>query len=260
MNDLKRCCGYKGEWACADEYPDHVVPTKKFGVKTASHDGFQERCWQCKKLSNKYSNDIKNPRNNAISAIAYKMAGGYKVFYGLPKIERIAIRGKVRQEIEAEAWLGTIFPRPHKDNLPRSKPARKRVSTTYDRLLPKEGWVYIMDTYRYNKIGKTWEDGLRARRAEARRWGPADLVYWAWFDDAMAAEKEIHRRLKRYKVEKENVVDIKIATLLFKPDAYTKDIHIDFIGKLIPNDFVVGYGLDYDEFGRNLPHIYKLKN
>ena len=61
-------------------------------------------------------------------------------------------------------------------------------------------------------------------------------------------------------LEKENVADIKIATLLFKPDAYTKDINIDFIGKSIPNDFVVGYGLDYDEFGRNLPHIYKLKN
>ena len=61
-------------------------------------------------------------------------------------------------------------------------------------------------------------------------------------------------------LKKENVADIKIATLLFKPDAYTKDIHIDFIGKSIPNDFVVGYGLDYDEVGRNLPHIYKLKN
>ena len=60
-------------------------------------------------------------------------------------------------------------------------------------------------------------------------------------------------------LEKENVADIKIATLLFKPNAYTKDIHIDFIGKSIPNDFVVGYGLDYDEIGRNLPHIYKLK-
>ena len=61
-------------------------------------------------------------------------------------------------------------------------------------------------------------------------------------------------------LEIENVADIKIATLLFKPDAYTKDIHIDFIGKTIPNDFVVGYGLDYNEFGRNLPHIYKLKD
>ena len=61
-------------------------------------------------------------------------------------------------------------------------------------------------------------------------------------------------------LKKEEVSDIKVATLLFKPDAYTKDIHIDFIGKSIPNDFVVGYGLDYDEIGRNLPHIYKLKN
>ena len=61
-------------------------------------------------------------------------------------------------------------------------------------------------------------------------------------------------------LEKENVADIKIATLLFKPNAYTKDISIDFIGKSIPNDFVIGYGLDYDEIGRNLPHIYKLKN
>ena len=61
-------------------------------------------------------------------------------------------------------------------------------------------------------------------------------------------------------LKKENVADIKIATLLFKPDAYTRDIHINFIGKSISNDFVVGYGLDYDELGRNLPHIYKLKD
>ena len=60
-------------------------------------------------------------------------------------------------------------------------------------------------------------------------------------------------------LEKKEVADIKVATLLFKPKAYTKKIHIDFIGKSIPNDFVVGYGLDYDEIGRNLPHIYKLK-
>ncbi len=56
------------------------------------------------------------------------------------------------------------------------------------------------------------------------------------------------------------VASLKIATLLYKPEAYTKEITIDFIGKSIPNKFVVGYGLDYDEIGRNLPHIYKLKN
>ena len=59
---------------------------------------------------------------------------------------------------------------------------------------------------------------------------------------------------------KKKVGSIKVATLLFKPEAYKKDIHIDYIGKSIENDFVIGYGLDYDEIGRNLPQIYKLKN
>jgi hypoxanthine phosphoribosyltransferase len=51
---------------------------------------------------------------------------------------------------------------------------------------------------------------------------------------------------------------IKIASLLYKPAAYTKDIPIDYVGFEIPNDFVIGYGLDYDGFGRNLPSVYTL--
>lgn len=61
-------------------------------------------------------------------------------------------------------------------------------------------------------------------------------------------------------LEKEKVNSIKIATLLFKPNSYEKKFQIDYIGKSIENDFVVGYGLDYDEKGRNLKNIYKLKN
>ena len=52
--------------------------------------------------------------------------------------------------------------------------------------------------------------------------------------------------------------EVKVAAMLFKPAAYTKDIHLDYIGFEIPNDFVVGYGLDYDGFGRNLPSVYSL--
>jgi hypoxanthine phosphoribosyltransferase len=52
---------------------------------------------------------------------------------------------------------------------------------------------------------------------------------------------------------------VKVATLLFKPQAYQKDLEIDYIGMEIPNDFIVGYGLDYDGLGRNLPDIYTLK-
>lgn len=52
--------------------------------------------------------------------------------------------------------------------------------------------------------------------------------------------------------------EIKIATFLFKPDACKNDTHIDYIGIEIPNDFIVGYGLDYDGYGRNLNSIYKI--
>lgn len=51
---------------------------------------------------------------------------------------------------------------------------------------------------------------------------------------------------------------IKVATCLLKPDAYDKDIPIDYVGFKIPNDFIVGYGLDYNEIGRNLQSIYRI--
>jgi hypoxanthine phosphoribosyltransferase len=53
--------------------------------------------------------------------------------------------------------------------------------------------------------------------------------------------------------------DIKIATLLFKPNALKTDIKLDYVALEIPNDFILGYGLDYDGYGRNLADIYKIK-
>jgi hypoxanthine phosphoribosyltransferase len=52
--------------------------------------------------------------------------------------------------------------------------------------------------------------------------------------------------------------EIKIATFLFKPQAFKKSYKVDYIAIEIPNDFIVGYGLDYDGYGRNLPEIYTL--
>ena len=54
--------------------------------------------------------------------------------------------------------------------------------------------------------------------------------------------------------------EVKIATLLFKPDAFKMSYEIDYIGLKIPNDFIVGYGLDYNGHGRNLADIYKIIN
>ncbi|WP_439181748.1 hypoxanthine phosphoribosyltransferase [Carboxylicivirga taeanensis] len=50
--------------------------------------------------------------------------------------------------------------------------------------------------------------------------------------------------------------DVKVATMLFKPDACKQDVTLDYVGMEIPNDFIVGYGLDYDGYGRNLKDIY----
>ena len=52
---------------------------------------------------------------------------------------------------------------------------------------------------------------------------------------------------------------VKVATLLFKPDALQKNLSLDYVGFRIPSRFVVGYGLDYDGYGRNLPSLYVLK-
>ncbi|MDX1270327.1 adenylate kinase [Bizionia paragorgiae] len=65
---------------------------------------------------------------------------------------------------------------------------------------------------------------------------------------------EIHRIFKN-----ENVKQLLIATLFYKPEAYKKDFKLHYIGIKIPNKFIVGYGLDYDGLGRNLPEIYQLK-
>ncbi len=51
---------------------------------------------------------------------------------------------------------------------------------------------------------------------------------------------------------------LKICALLHKPEATVYPIKIDYLGFSIPNKFVVGYGLDYDGLGRNIPEIYKL--
>ncbi len=65
---------------------------------------------------------------------------------------------------------------------------------------------------------------------------------------------EIYRIFKN-----ENVKELIIATLFFKPEAYNKDFKLHYVGFKIPNKFIVGYGLDYNGLGRHLPSVYQLK-
>jgi hypoxanthine phosphoribosyltransferase len=65
----------------------------------------------------------------------------------------------------------------------------------------------------------------------------------------------IQDQLKKLKPKK-----VSVATLLLKPDALIKEVELDYVGLEIPNDFIVGYGLDYDGYGRNLNDIYSVIN
>ena len=59
-------------------------------------------------------------------------------------------------------------------------------------------------------------------------------------------------------LENAGASESKTCTLLFKPEACRQDITLDYVAMEIPNDFIVGFGLDYDELGRNLKDIYTI--
>jgi len=75
-------------------------------------------------------------------------------------------------------------------------------------------------------------------------------------EDIIDSGKTLHEFLPY--LQEQKPASVKIATLLFKPKSLQYIVHPDYIGFEIPEAFVVGYGLDYDELGRNLPDIYQL--
>jgi hypoxanthine phosphoribosyltransferase len=75
-------------------------------------------------------------------------------------------------------------------------------------------------------------------------------------EDIVDTGKTLYKFLP--KLEHQQPKSLKIATLLHKPDATEYTLNLDYIGFVIPNKFVVGYGLDYDGLGRNFKEIYQL--
>ena len=58
------------------------------------------------------------------------------------------------------------------------------------------------------------------------------------------------------KLKSQNPSALHIATLFLKPEVYNRELKIDYVGQNIENRFVVGYGMDYNNLGRNLPELY----
>jgi hypoxanthine phosphoribosyltransferase len=59
-------------------------------------------------------------------------------------------------------------------------------------------------------------------------------------------------------LKNKGALEIKVASLLLKPEALQCEVPLDYVGLEIPNNFIVGYGLDYDGYGRNYKDIYTL--
>jgi len=77
-------------------------------------------------------------------------------------------------------------------------------------------------------------------------------------EDIIDTGKTLHSFLPQ--LVNQHPASLKIATLLHKPEATVHQLTIDYCCLAIPNKFVVGYGLDYDGFGRNTKEIYQLKD
>jgi hypoxanthine phosphoribosyltransferase len=75
-------------------------------------------------------------------------------------------------------------------------------------------------------------------------------------EDIVDTGKTLHEFLPQ--LANQQPASLKIAALLHKPDALAYPVKIDYLGFNVPNKFLLGYGLDYDGYGRNLKEIYKL--
>ena len=138
---FKKCSGYKGRHACEKDYPDHMVPVEQFNSHSNSKDGFQDKCWQCKKLSDKFSNDRKNP----IEALAARLVGGSKKYHALSKEDRHHVRSDAKRihllnTAPAQEYFNWVDAQKESSIKQRTISIKTRNSTVYDKL--KESYNY----------------------------------------------------------------------------------------------------------------------
>ena len=203
MVELKRCEGYKGHWACSDEYPDHMVPTSRFGPHASR--GVQAECRRCRR----YRASIKNPTDNPLRTISYRLAGGFKEYYSLPKKDKSFFRSEARKILQIKASLETRETTKFKSKKPKFNQGLYKSSLTTPRdstkeVVPREGpgEVYIFEDIMkipgLKKIGTTTDVGKRLQSGDT--WGAFTCLYSKEFKRRFEAEAKIHELLDDYRV------------------------------------------------------------
>ena len=161
-----------------------------------------------------------NPRRNAIAQITYKSIGGRRIYFTLPKSDRLRLRAVALKKYWEEHYLGAI-PKPASEDfydliekyapdLPRIYKEKKLpnpIPTRSDGV--KEGYVYIfqdmMKPDGVYKVGST--DDVGSRLSNARTWGEFQCVYWFHSHDCKLSEKDAHDVLSEFKINKDNLGD-----------------------------------------------------
>tara|TARA_B110000014_G_scaffold258016_1_gene243482 strand:- start:1576 stop:2286 length:711 start_codon:yes stop_codon:yes gene_type:complete len=197
LSTLERCWGWNGEWACENEYPDHMVPRDEFYLERSRRRGLQAMCKLCSKSRERQN----NPKRTRLVSIATKSVGGQKIFRALPKYRR--------REIMKKLWDANKdsedFVISHKEKLPRiykeinKNPPREKI------IYPKEGYVYIFKNYDMDsiKIGKT--DDVGKRLSAAQTWGRYKCLYYKMSEDCKLLEKNVHDVLFHRRVVEEGL-------------------------------------------------------
>ena len=153
--------------------------------------------------------DIRNgPRKNYIHKAAYKSAGSFKIFYALPKSERLRLRAIATEKYWALRTTPTKgMARPDLPKIYKEDKLPKPIPTKSDEV--KEGYVYIFqDMMKPNgvyKIGST--DDVGGRLSNARTWGEFRCVRWFYSGDCKMLEKNTHNELSEFRINKDDMGD-----------------------------------------------------
>jgi len=204
VTETKRCCGHKGHWECADEYPDHMVPIENFSLIRLGNGS--TNCKKCHVYSANMHNKTK-PH--------HPVTGQWKMDWKKKYAESLGgARGtpdwQSYLDKAEEFWLKDKTVAKIKQELPKIQKDPKTKSISVPReTYPKEGYVYIfqdmMKPEGVYKIGST--DDVGSRLSNARTWGEFQCVRWFYSDDCKVLERNTHHELSEFKIKKDHMGD-----------------------------------------------------